>query len=164
MLADANGRRLAQRMRAFPGDDPVVKAETKLSQGTLDLDKGDCAVISDQIANSLGLAPGDTITLYSQGHLDKVLEAFQEAERDPVSKDNGAKLAATLAKFDASVRAHKRDDGTVAVEEALAKELAGLLATILDSNPRKPSEAARLENALSILNGTGEVGERPRHL
>ena len=157
VLADANGRRVAERMRAFPGDDPVVKADTKLIEGTLDLDKGDCAVISNNVRRSLGVEIGDTLTLYSQGHLDRVLEAFQEAERDPVSKNHGTVLAENLTKLDASIRANPREDGSVAAATAVVEGLTNQLAGILDGGGLKPSEVTGLETSFSFLSGAGEA-------
>jgi len=144
VLADANGRRAAHRMRAFPGDDPVVRAETELTEGSLDLEQGDCAVISNNVALSLGIGIGDTITLYSQGHLDKVLEAFQEAEREPASKTHGAALDSALAALDRGIRANPAPEGVVAAPRDSALALAELLATIVDGGGLKPSEAVLL--------------------
>lgn len=160
VLADANGRRVAERMRAFPGDDPVVKADTKLIAGTLDLDKGDCAVISDNVRRSLGVEIGDTLTLYSQGHLDKVLEAFQDAEREPVSKKHGAALAENLAKLDASIRANRREDNAVAADAIIVTALADQLAAILDAGGVKPSEITGLETSFGFLSGAGEAADK----
>lgn len=157
VLADANGRRDAQRMRAFPGDDPVVKAETILKEGTLDLDQGDCAVISHVVARSLGVGLGDTITLYSQGHLDQVLEAFHEAERDPVAKEHGETLRALLAEFDTAARANRRENPEeMAVPVATAEKLASWIGGVLDKGLLKPSEQSILDGALSFLSNAGE--------
>jgi lipoprotein-releasing system permease protein len=158
VLADANGRRDAQRMRAFPGDDPVVKAETKLLEGTLDLEQGDCAVISHVVARSLGVGLGDTITLYSQGHLDQVLEAFHEAERDPVSKNHGDKLKALLAEFDTEAKANRREKAEeMAVTVVLAEKLIRWISDVLDTGSLKPSERTILEGAMIFLANEGEA-------
>lgn len=156
VLADANGRRDAQRMRAFPGDDPVVKAETKLIAGTLDLDQGDCAVISNVVARSLEVGLGDTITLYSQGHLDQVLEAFHEAERDPISKAHGENLKALLAEFDTAVKSNRREEpGEIAVPVSLAEKFTRWLDGLLTAGSLKPSERTILEAALNLLANSG---------
>ncbi len=155
VLVDAHGRRAAHRMRAFPGDDPVVKADTKLKAGTMDLDQGDCAVISNNMARDMDLEIGDSLTLYSQGHVDKVLEAFQEMEEDPVSKTHGPALVALLEKADANIRANKREGEEVALEKSLATGLGELLATIVDGRKLKPSESLPIETAFAFINGAG---------
>jgi lipoprotein-releasing system permease protein len=158
VLADANGRRDAQRMRAFPGDDPVVKADTKLIEGTLDLDQGDCAAVSHVVARSLGVSVGDTITLYSQGHLDQVLEAFHEAERDPISKSHGETLKALLADFDAQAKANRREKPEeMAVSAELAGKFADWIMEVLDAGSLKPSERTILEGSLTFLVNAGST-------
>ncbi|MFM7180049.1 MAG: FtsX-like permease family protein [Verrucomicrobiales bacterium] len=157
VLADANGRRDAQRMRAFPGDDPVVKAETKLKEGTLDLDQGDCAVISHVVARSLEVSVGDTITLYSQGHLDQVLEAFHEAERDPISKAHGETLKGLLGEFDTTARANRRENPEeMAVTVEVAEKLADWMMKVLEAGSLKPSERSILEGSLTLLSTPGK--------
>jgi lipoprotein-releasing system permease protein len=157
VLVDANGRRSAHRMRAFPGDDPVIRAQIELKEGALALDQSNTVVVSDHLASGLGVAIGDTVTLYSQGHLDQVVEAFQEAERDPVAKTRAADLRALLDKIEASGARRPSANNLIALEEEVVREAIGLLDEILAEADRKPTEAAALDQAAFFLNHQAEA-------
>jgi len=159
VLADANGRRAAYRMRAFPGDDPVVRRQTELREGTLDLDKGDCAVVSDLVSLGLGVGIGDKITLYSQGHLDKVIESFEEAERDPISKTHRQTLVDLLDRIEKAGKGRPAPDGRIALEDAVVGDALATLERILGEAERKPSERAALEEARVFLESAGEPAD-----
>ena len=150
VLLDANSRRIALRMRAFPTEDPVIKTQTKLKEGTLDL-VGDSAVIADDIAQSLGIGIGDSVTVYSQGHLDKVLEAFQDAERDPITPQEAAQISAELAKVDTAIRSHKAPEGIVQVPRSLVSELVDTLEKIQMGRELRPADSKVIEAALGFI-------------
>ena len=156
VLVDANGRRAAYRMRAFPGDDAVVNKQIQLREGTIELDKSDTAVVSHVVAEGLGVHIGDTITLYSQGHLEKVMDAFEEAERAPISKTHRQTLTDLLDAFEKSGKGRPAPEGRVAIEDKVVGQALSTLERILGEADRKPSEREKLEAARIFLESGGE--------
>ncbi len=151
VLADAFGRRSAYRMRAFPDDNPVIREQIQLREGSLDLGEGG-AVVSGHVAVALGVGLGDTITLYSQGHLDQVVEAFQEAEREPVSRRHGDTLLALLEDLESDAQAHPTgDDKTVSLASSMVGRTGGTILEILSEQERRPSEQEALFLALDLF-------------
>jgi len=158
VLADAHGRRNAFRMRAIQETDPEA-AEYQIEKGTHELTTENSALISNHVRDSLGIDIGDNFTLYSQGHLELVTEAFQEAERDPLSKDHAETLQNLLETIDTGVREFPLDDDDlVSLPPETVEQISLTIESMLDEAPRKPGEQRRLvelENFLWMPLGTG---------
>ena len=81
VLVQYGNRRMAPKIRAV---DPALEKEVMdirkfMVSGTYDLE-GDKTVLGSELAAILGATVGDTVTLYSPGNIDAVLEELSRAE------------------------------------------------------------------------------------
>jgi lipoprotein-releasing system permease protein len=65
----------------------VANFQSMIVDGKMDLD-GDSCVVGSDVAVSLQISVGDTITLYSPGNLDKIINLLRETQNDPNKKEN----------------------------------------------------------------------------
>jgi lipoprotein-releasing system permease protein len=82
VIAEFGGRRQAPRIR---GIDPATEAAVSeihnfIIEGELDL-AGDNAVLGSELARSMGIGVGDTLTVYSPGNLNRILERLDAVEK-----------------------------------------------------------------------------------
>lgn len=150
VLADAFDRRAAYRMRAFPADDPWVREQIELEAGELALEASDSAVVSDHVAASLGLILGDTLTLYSQGHIDQVIEAFDEVEREPLASTHAGELRGLLDRLEEAGQGGSPPEGFVSLDDAALRATVSSLDNLLRGE-RRPSEAGTLRDVLAVF-------------
>jgi lipoprotein-releasing system permease protein len=65
----------------------VANFQSMIVDGKMDLD-GDTCVVGSDVAVSLQISVGDTITLYSPGNLDNIINLLRETQNDPNKKEN----------------------------------------------------------------------------
>ena len=65
----------------------VANFQSMIVDGKMDLD-GDTCVVGSDVAVSLQISVGDTITLYSPGNLDNIINLLRETQNDPDKKEN----------------------------------------------------------------------------
>jgi lipoprotein-releasing system permease protein len=65
----------------------VANFQSMIVDGKMDLD-GDSCVVGSDVAVSLQISVGDTITLYSPGNLDNIINLLRETQNDPNKKEN----------------------------------------------------------------------------
>lgn len=82
VLVQFQSKRLAPKIRGVdPGrEKAVMDIERFIIAGAFDLE-GDKAVLGSELAAMLGGFVGDTITIYSPGNINEVVEALEEAEQ-----------------------------------------------------------------------------------
>jgi lipoprotein-releasing system permease protein len=87
VIVEFNHQRLAPKIRGIePHLEQKVSDLSKfIIAGTLDL-TGDKAVLGSELARTLGINVGDTITLYSPGNLGEVLEQIDKLKGSSVTK------------------------------------------------------------------------------
>jgi len=87
VIVEFNHQRLAPKIRGIePRLEQKVSDLSKfIIAGTLDL-TGDKAVLGSELARTLGINVGDTITLYSPGNLGEVLEQIDKLKGSSVTK------------------------------------------------------------------------------
>ena len=82
-----------QNLRTTPwvrGVDPdtfnrVTDLQSYMIAGKFDLG-GDTCVIGSELANSMGASVGDTITIYSPGNMNEIIDLLKKAQSNPDSK------------------------------------------------------------------------------
>ncbi|MFZ4484358.1 MAG: FtsX-like permease family protein [Chthoniobacterales bacterium] len=93
VLAEFMGRRMAPKIRAI--DPEAEKTVTTLQDfivaGSLQLEAND-TVIGSALANLLGAGVGDTITIYSPGNLEEIVDEINRMEENPADKKDAANL------------------------------------------------------------------------
>lgn len=65
----------------------VANFQSMIVDGKMDLD-GDTCVVGSDVAVSLQISVGDTITLYSPGNLDNIINLLRETQNDPNKEEN----------------------------------------------------------------------------
>jgi lipoprotein-releasing system permease protein len=65
----------------------VANFESMIVAGKMDLD-GDTCVVGSDLASNLQISVGDTITVYSPGNLDNIINLLRDAQKDPGKKEN----------------------------------------------------------------------------
>lgn len=104
VLVDFMGRRLAPKIRAI--DPEQEKAVTTLEEfmvaGKLQLD-GNEAVIGSALAGILGVGVGDTITVYSPGNLEEIVNGINRLEEGTDQKASAAELREMILPLELTV-------------------------------------------------------------
>jgi len=93
VIVEFNHHRLTPKIR---GIDPereskITNISNTIQSGAYDLD-GDKAVIGRVLAESLGIAVGDKLIVYSPGNIGNIVEEIKKAEQDPGNKKTLAEL------------------------------------------------------------------------
>jgi lipoprotein-releasing system permease protein len=65
----------------------VADFESMIVDGKMDLD-GDTCVVGSDLASNLQISVGDTLTLYSPGNLNNIINLLREIQNDPSKKEN----------------------------------------------------------------------------
>lgn len=104
VLVDFMGRRLAPKIRAI--DPEQEKAVTALEEfmvaGKLQLD-GNEAVIGSALAGILGVGVGDTITVYSPGNLEEIVNGINRLEESADKQASAAELREMILPLELTV-------------------------------------------------------------
>jgi lipoprotein-releasing system permease protein len=104
VLVEFMGRRLAPKIRAI---DPELEREVTTLQdfmvaGELQLDGND-VVIGSALAGILGVGVGDTITLYSPGNLDEIIDGINRLESAGDKETSAAALREMILPLELTV-------------------------------------------------------------
>jgi lipoprotein-releasing system permease protein len=80
----------------------VVNFESMIVDGKMDLD-GDTCVIGSDLAANLQISVGDTLTLYSPGNINNIINLLREVKDDPSNKEKVQKAIDLLLPTDLTV-------------------------------------------------------------
>jgi lipoprotein-releasing system permease protein len=104
VLAEFMGRRLAPKIRAI---DPEAEASVTtlrdfMVAGELKLD-GNEVVIGSALAGILGVGVGDTVTVYSPGNLEEIVDSINELEKAPEKAKSAGELREMILPLELTV-------------------------------------------------------------
>ncbi|MBJ7326734.1 MAG: FtsX-like permease family protein [Chthoniobacterales bacterium] len=93
VLAEFRGRRIAPKIRAIDAEaeSSVTTLRDFMVAGELKLD-GNETVLGSALANLLGVGVGDTITIYSPGNLEEIIDQINKLERGTDSRKSAGEL------------------------------------------------------------------------
>lgn len=80
----------------------VANFESMIVDGKMDLE-GDTCVVGSDLAANLQISVGDTLTLYSPGNLNNIINLLREIQNDPSKKENVQKAIDLLLPTDLTV-------------------------------------------------------------
>jgi lipoprotein-releasing system permease protein len=104
VLAEFMGRRLAPKIRAI---DPEAEASVTtlrdfMVAGELKLD-GNEVIVGSALAGILGVGLGDTITIYSPGNLEEIVDSINELEQGAGKAKNAGELREMILPLELTV-------------------------------------------------------------
>jgi lipoprotein-releasing system permease protein len=104
VLVDFMGRRLAPKIRAIDPEQEkqVTTLEEFMVAGKLQLEGND-AVIGSALAGILGVGVGDTITVYSPGNLEEIVDSINQMEETNDKKTSAAELREMILPLELTV-------------------------------------------------------------
>lgn len=106
----------------------VANFESMIVDGKMDLD-GDTCVVGSDIAANLQVSVGDTITFYSPGNLDNIINLLRDVQKEPGKKENVQKAIDLLLPTELTVAGifssgrYLYDSGFVLVPLHIGQEL-----------------------------------------
>lgn len=151
VFLDFNGRRDAHLMRAITDDDPEQRRKLEESMGGQAFDFAQALgnpsadgpmLMGSVLAESLGVRVGDTVTIYSPGNLNDVLDAFTDLERPPLAELQPESAQSLLETFAENGRS---EGERLLFPEVRAQEMEALLIRLLGEDLRKSDREAILE-------------------
>ncbi len=160
VLAEFMGRRMAPKIRAI--DPEAEKTVTTLQDfivaGSLQLEGND-TVIGSALANILGVGVGDTITIYSPGNLEEIVEEINRLEENPAEKTDAANLREMILPLELKVTGifesgrYLYDSEFLLVPLHIGQELYGLGAGVhgLTIKTVHPYQAAAIREAIYLV-------------
>ena len=104
VLAEFMGRRLAPKIRAIDpeAETSVTTLRDFMVAGELKLD-GNEVVIGSALAGILGVGVGDTITVYSPGNLEEIVDSINELEQGPEKSKSAGELREMILPLELTV-------------------------------------------------------------
>ena len=104
VLAEFMGRRLAPKIRAIdPGaETSVTSLQDFMVAGELKLD-GNEVVVGSALAGILGVGVGDTITVYSPGNLEEIVDSINELEQGAAKAKSAGELREMILPLELTV-------------------------------------------------------------
>lgn len=93
VLAEFMGRRLAPKIRAInpESEREVTSLQDFMVAGDMKLDSNE-TVIGSALAGILGVGVGDTITVYSPGNLEEIVEGIERLEKEGDKSESAGEL------------------------------------------------------------------------
>ena len=104
VLAEFMGRRLAPKIRAIDpeAESTVTTLQDFMVAGELRLEGND-VVIGSALATILGVGLGDTITIYSPGNLDEIIDSINRLEEGGTKEKSAAELREMILPLELTV-------------------------------------------------------------
>jgi lipoprotein-releasing system permease protein len=173
VLVEYRGRRLTPQMRGIDPQKEVRVSDIRatVKQGKFDLD-GDNVLVGSALAEELEISVGDTLTVFSPGNFDQILDEFQKAKQDSSNKKSLEDIQSLVAPQQLTVSGiyetgrYVFDSEFILVPLHVGQELYGLRDGVhgLGVRSEDPNHPEPLRDRLRPLMAPHSDPEQPLHL